>query len=61
MSEPAKRVDMVCERCGSLDVWAGACVTWNTEEQEWDLDSLDGEEFCNDCQQKCNIKQKEIK
>ena len=47
---PAPHVEQVCASCEGTNVLADAYAAWNTESQEWGIDSLyDKGAHCNDC------------
>lgn len=42
-------VNMVCDTCGSEDVFVDAWASWNTEAQRWELENTFDAGYCNDC------------
>ena len=46
MADPIK---MVCENCGSDDVWRDATAVWDYQAQLWDLGSMFQQEYCVAC------------
>ena len=52
--------EMVCEECGSKDVWIDAISKWDISNQEWVLGGTFQEEHCDNCDGSTTIKEQEI-
>lgn len=44
-----KRIKIVCQECGSSDVYRDAYVAWNIATQEWELCSVFDQGYCDKC------------
>lgn len=45
----------VCNQCGSEDVTVDASASWNEETNDWEIDTIWQNAYCNDCDGKCHI------
>lgn len=44
-----KRHKFQCPDCGSKNVFVEACVRWDENNQDWELDTVHDIATCNDC------------
>lgn len=54
------RIKIVCETCGSEDVVRDAWAAWNVEKQEWGLENVFDDMFCEDCETSTKAEEVEI-
>lgn len=57
MSEPTKRMKVVCSRCGGDNVMRDAWAVWDTENQDWELGAVFDQGFCDDCDGEATLKE----
>jgi hypothetical protein len=56
-----KRFKQVCETCGSENVKVDAWAVWDTDTQQWELQSTYDHAYCDDCAGECHVEEVEIK
>lgn len=44
------RIDKCCNQCGSTDVRLDAWASWNPDAQQWELENVFDNAWCEDCQ-----------
>lgn len=49
-----------CTRCRSEDVVRDAWASWDYDKQEWVIDNVFDEGFCNDCNDTANVDCEEV-
>lgn len=42
-------IKIVCSNCGSSDVLRDAWASWNTQTQQWELENVFDEAWCDNC------------
>lgn len=52
------KLNMVCSVCGSKDVVRDAWAEWDFEAQEWVLQNVFDNAYCETCEGECSIKEK---
>ena len=52
------RIVMVCDKCGSKDVFADAWASWDAQSQKWVLEQSFDAGYCNYCQAECTVWEK---
>jgi hypothetical protein len=57
-----KRVEMVCENCGSTNVEAAMICTWNFQKQRWESTNNEAglDDYCQDCDCETSINTREV-
>lgn len=50
----------VCNRCGSDAVLRDAYAEWDVEKQDWVLQNVFDDAFCEDCEGECKLEWKDI-
>lgn len=55
-----KKLDMVCEECGSRKVLRDAWAAWNISAQCWELSTTFENGWCDDCRGEAHIKEVEL-
>ena len=50
----------ICSECGSDNVLADAYARWNSEKNDWELDSTFDSYYCNECEGECSVEDVEI-
>jgi hypothetical protein len=63
MPKPTKpvKIDIVCDNCGSHEIVQDAIAVWSFEKQEYLLDCVTGQWWCNDCGAEGDRGPKELK
>ena len=54
------KIEMICETCGSKEVLRDAWAEWDEDKQDWVLQNVFDEAFCENCDGSTNIKEREI-
>jgi hypothetical protein len=54
------KVKMVCSNCGSDEVVKDAWAEWDTEKQEWILQNVFDDTFCNSCEESHSLNEEPI-
>lgn len=52
--------EMHCNACGSTAVKRDAWAVWDKEKQDWILDQVFDEAFCEDCEKETSLYEEEI-
>lgn len=56
------KIEKVCEKCGSVEVWMDAMAEWDVDTQSWELGSnFVDYSWCRDCDAETNIINQEYK
>ena len=55
MTEPNKRIAIVCETCGSDHVTRDAWAEWDVTTQEWTLGAVYDYAFCHKCEEGAHL------
>jgi hypothetical protein len=55
------KVQKVCKTCGSDNVVIDAWASWDVDSQEWVLENVFDQDFCNDCDGETTIIDKDLK
>lgn len=58
--EKPPRFKKVCSKCKGTDIRVDAWASWSETEQDWVLANMYEDTFCNDCEEACDIEDKEI-
>lgn len=55
-----ERVNMVCGTCGSPDVVRDAWAAWSEGAQEWELQNVFDDAYCEACEGECSIEEQPL-
>lgn len=50
-----KTIAPKCDECGSYGITPEATMSWNFEEQDWELNEWTGFAWCGDCNEDTNF------
>ena len=55
------KIEKVCEKCGSDDVFIDALAEWDVDTQSWELGTAFDNSWCRDCDDETYIINREYK
>ena len=55
-----QRIEIVCERCGSVAVTRDAWVEWDVAAQDWVLAAVFDHAFCHECHRDARLVERPV-
>lgn len=56
----SRKIEVVCETCGSAEVLLDAWAEWDVEQQDWTLHDTLTQGFCCACDGECHLIEREV-